>query len=172
MVACDLTNYLTMRLWFFFLKGKKKEKELPESMEMISDSMRKTNGVLYFEVCRDFLPCVVGKIAWKNKLFEKNSLQEIATSSDEAFMLLVLENNWDEWITDDSGGTVSGSARKGKRKYTASAGSCYNRGWDSEGKLRFRELRMLVDGCRQQDPSWDVWCLGELRKAVKTSAGK
>ena len=47
--------------------------------------------------CDSWLSCVVGENDWK-KQRTKKKISEIATASDEAFALLVLENIWDEWI--------------------------------------------------------------------------
>jgi len=48
--------------------------------------------------CDKFLSCVIGKNEWKNQIRIK-PITEIATISDEAFALLILENIWDDWIT-------------------------------------------------------------------------
>ena len=47
--------------------------------------------------CDSWLSCVIGKNDWKKRR-TKEKISEIATASDEAFALLVLENIWDEWI--------------------------------------------------------------------------
>jgi len=46
--------------------------------------------------CNHFLACVVGKHDWKQQT-KKELISQVATISDEAFALLVLENIWDEW---------------------------------------------------------------------------
>ena len=46
-------------------------------------------------LCNHFLACVVGKHDWKWQT--KKELSQVATISDEAFALLILENIWDEW---------------------------------------------------------------------------
>ena len=43
-----------------------------------------------------FLPCVVEKHDWKWQT-KKELISQVATISDEAFALLILENIWDEW---------------------------------------------------------------------------
>ena len=49
-------------------------------------------------LCDHFLPCVVGKKWWKMQILSGRHVNDIATVSDEAFVLLVLENIWDDMI--------------------------------------------------------------------------
>jgi len=46
--------------------------------------------------CNHFLACVVGKHDWKWQT-KKELISQVATISDEASALLILENIWDEW---------------------------------------------------------------------------
>jgi hypothetical protein len=60
-----------------------------------------TNAETYTWVCTDFMKCVVGYKMWTRRHY-KETLSDLATCSDEAFLLLTLENNnakWhDEWL--------------------------------------------------------------------------
>ena len=47
--------------------------------------------------CEQFLSIVVGVVTWRQQSLVKN-VSQIATVSDEAFVLLCLENNWDKWV--------------------------------------------------------------------------
>jgi len=47
-----------------------------------------------------FLSCIVGKCKWK-KLVVLKKVMLFATVTDEAFALLVLENNWGVWLKED-----------------------------------------------------------------------
>jgi len=47
-----------------------------------------------------FLSCIVGKCKWK-KLVVLKKVMLFATVTDEAFTLLVLENNWGVWLKED-----------------------------------------------------------------------
>jgi len=49
-------------------------------------------------LCNHFLPCVVGKKRWKMQIQAGKKVNEIATVSDEAFALLVLENIWSDMV--------------------------------------------------------------------------
>ena len=52
-------------------------------------------------LCNNFLPCVVGKKRWKMQILAGKKVNDIATVSDEAFVLLVLENIWDDMMSLD-----------------------------------------------------------------------
>ena len=49
-------------------------------------------------LCDHFLPCVIGKKRWKMQILSGRHVNDITTVSDEAFVLLVLENIWDDMI--------------------------------------------------------------------------
>jgi hypothetical protein len=114
-------------------------------------------GSPYAWVCAELLPCVVGWKAW-NKKKQKERLSEIATCSDETFMLLTLENNYARWMAEavwiainkdtdppdrapkefpDARYTNSGSSRRNGRSKRL-------HGWAREGYLRFNALYQLV----------------------------
>jgi hypothetical protein len=151
------------------------------SFDEIMDSMRK-EGDLYYGICRDFLPFVVGKSTWDKAIRTAGSLQEISTSSDEAFMLLLLDNHWDEWMStleeveeEVVDNRVVGKKGRRKRKqtggltrkpskYTSSAGVGYNKGWSDKGKKLYKKLRILVDSNRKACPQWDTLFVSTLRK--------
>jgi len=52
-------------------------------------------------LCDNFLPCVVGKKRWKMQILAGKKVNKIATVSDKAFVLLVLENIWDDMMNLD-----------------------------------------------------------------------
>jgi len=49
-------------------------------------------------LCNHFLPCVVGGKWWKMQILAGKKVNKIATVLDEAFVLLVLENIWNDMI--------------------------------------------------------------------------
>jgi len=49
-------------------------------------------------LCNHFLPCVIGKKRWKMQILAGKKVNKIATVSGEAFVLLVLENIWDDMM--------------------------------------------------------------------------
>ena len=56
------------------------------------------NEPAYYEMMNRFAPCVVGKSIFKKRLQTKNTEDGMWTVSDEAFLLLVLENYYDRWV--------------------------------------------------------------------------
>jgi hypothetical protein len=56
-------------------------------------------GEPYQWLCQFLMPCVVCAKAW-NKKKNKELVGEVATCSDEAFVLLSLENNFERWVSE------------------------------------------------------------------------
>ena len=52
-------------------------------------------------LCNHFLPCVVGKKQWRMQLQAGKKINDIATVSDEAFILLILQNIRDDMMEVD-----------------------------------------------------------------------
>ena len=50
----------------------------------------------FFNFCMYFLPIVTGRLNFRQDRVIM-AISDIATVSDEAFALLLLENNWDKW---------------------------------------------------------------------------
>ena len=76
-------------------------------------------------------------------------LSKYATVSDEAFAILIFENNFDTWM--DMGITKCTKTSKVPRKYTNGgnfkgkiATSQHNKGWSDAGLHRFNQLFDLV----------------------------
>jgi hypothetical protein len=115
------------------------------------------NAKTYQWVCSTLLKCVVGNTLW-NRRYYKESLSDIATCSDEAFLLLTLENNYmrwlDEWKWLKNNRDVEKEERTPKQfrtaLYTNSGHSQKNgrskrfSGWSRDGYLRFNEIYALV----------------------------
>jgi len=52
-------------------------------------------------LCNHFLPCVVGKKRWRMQIQAGKKINDIATVSDEAFILLILQNTWQDMMKLD-----------------------------------------------------------------------
>ena len=52
-------------------------------------------------LCNHFLPCVVGKKRWRMQIQAGKKINEVATVSDEAFVLLILQNIWQDMMKLD-----------------------------------------------------------------------
>jgi hypothetical protein len=119
-------------------------------------------GAPYQWLCQFLIPCVVGTKIW-NKKKNKNVLSIIATCSDEAFVLLTLENNYERWMAEANwiveNDEIPEEDRAPKEypgsKYTNSGKSKKNgrsrrlQGWAREGYLRFNALHALVERDRR-----------------------
>jgi hypothetical protein len=55
------------------------------------------NATVFALVFDKFLPPLIGSTKHKNTRLT-STISEICTKSDEAFLLLVLENNWEKWM--------------------------------------------------------------------------
>jgi hypothetical protein len=115
-------------------------------------------GDAYHLFLTRILERVVGRSSWEGNC-DKKLLSTFCTRSDEAFGLLLLENNYDRWTAMWRSGDLRNS--KGEAPdtlYTNMAesrtrGSASNRkleGWSQEGYARFDELYAMVKADREQ----------------------
>ena len=110
-----------------------------------------------------FLPCVVGKCKWK-KLVVLKKVPLFATVTDEAFALLVLENNWGVWLHEDAREYFMKNKKEQNKKekgnnglYTGHAkGATRFGGWSVEGVQRFNELCEIVRNDRDANELFDI----------------
>ena len=105
------------------------------------------------------MKCVVGSNVW-NQLYFKELLSDIATESDESFLLLTLENNYNRWIKEatfvakeDGEKPILPHAlytNSGCSKVKGSGSSRRFHGWSRIGYLRFNELYGMVNQDRKE----------------------
>ena len=101
-------------------------------------------------LCDKLLPAVIGAKAFNQNCSIKK-LTEFTNETDIAFILLVLENNWDQWdalhrqlVLKETQGEAFAATKLPKTKWTSScAESGHNPGWDHEAYQRFNELVKL-----------------------------
>ena len=140
--------------------------------------MRKHQKAYAF-FCENFLRCVVGKLEWK-KCAHCMKISDIASPTDEAFALLVLENIWDSWtavvVEEYYKGPVATITEQGKTeckrkavigKYTSE----YRRasrfgGWSDEGHKRFVQLRTMVIEDRKDEGGFENRYLKQEKERV------
>ena len=92
-VQCNVMLLFFLNLLYHgFVIELKIYKELPSLQDLL---MLRSNVKCMIVFCDHFLPCIVGKKRWKLQIKQGFKLNSIATVSDEAFMLLLLENCWD-----------------------------------------------------------------------------
>ena len=112
------------------------------------------NKKAYMHLCTNYMPCVVGKKNWDDQSRDE-PMSEIADESDEAFLLLVLENSWLVWkqLAKYPKGTLpEGEAKRNIPLYTGTpAGSGRNEGWGDAGTKRFNALCRRVEKDRAEN---------------------
>ena len=169
------------------------EKELPDDVEdFVQLSKNKSTMKLFLD---RFVSCVVGRMEWRKET-PKMVISKIATPTDEAFALLVLENIWDAWKDvdpqeyimarskrrreedDDVEGECEtnsdGTTKKAKRrkeipgKYTKEHRNAKRyRGWGDDGHARFNQLVNLVREDRKVRGSFEEEYLDKKKKKLK-----
>ena len=124
---------------------------------------------------------------WNKKVNDADSLCSIFTVSDEAFVLLVLENNWERWLdinNKSKNNYIPTKRNRGDKPvesdilplYTningnsANAGKEVNRGWTEAGIKRFNELCMTVKEDRKENAVVDREILHEIRPTILSKA--
>ena len=93
----------------------------------------------YTVFCSYFLPCIIGKLKWKTKCAEL-MVSQLATKTDEALCLLIIENNYNKWndIADGKEKVAAtqfthewGKGNEARREY---------QGWSEAGYQQMNEL--------------------------------
>ena len=124
-------------------KGGIKEVKKNVNLDQITE-MRQAENFAYFDFAEYFVSSVIGKSRFKQNCCD-NLLSQYATISDEAFAILIFENNFDAWIDmgmrkDTSGTVVPRKYTNGGKSKGEVASSQHNKGWSNEGLKRFNEL--------------------------------
>jgi hypothetical protein len=155
------------------IRRKKRKEDIPELKDIQAMS---SGGDTYNWICEKLLKCVVGSVVW-NKRFYKDVVSNIATVSDESFLLLVLENNYARWMEeadykvhpkvaapgDDSEDetwkeniapalyTNSGKSQTGGKGSNRRCG-----GWSRAGCLRFNVIYSMVKEDRKTRANFEL----------------
>ena len=111
------------------------------------------NSKAYMHLCTNYLPCVVGKKQWDDASRD-GPMSEIADETDEAFLLLVLENSWLVWkqLAEYPKGELPLQKDRMLPKYTGTpAGSGRNEGWGDLGTKRYNQLCKRVELDRKEN---------------------
>jgi superfamily I DNA/RNA helicase len=117
--------------------------KMPKLEEVLKMGQGETDAYTVF--CDNILSQVVGRNVWKRDS-PKTDVSELATVSDEAFAILLLENSYDLW----SQMARQKEAEKAKKEFTEQAkiakytlngaGIKKNKGWRKEGLERFNQI--------------------------------
>ena len=114
----------------------------------------------------DLLKTVVGATKFKENRCERH-LSEWFTITDEAFLLLCLENYWRQWhyewmVTRNGPPTEVPPPELLNPRYTGKTRGT-KRSWSREGMERFNNLAVLVyNDRRERGDDFDQWFLREM----------
>jgi hypothetical protein len=103
----------------------------------------------YIDVCMRLLPCIVGKVQWKKtSIIHGGDITKIATLSDEAMMLVALENYYEPWVSHPRT-SMNHPPRYTREGHGKDASK--HAGWNDAGRKRYNELYIQVKKDRQAD---------------------
>ena len=97
------------------------------------------------------MPCIVGKKTWEDKTRD-TAMSTVASVTDEAFLLLVMENSWSVWkqMANNDSGELPLHEQRQLPLYTGTpGGSGRNEGWGDKGMKRFNELCRKIEKDRE-----------------------
>ena len=128
-----------------FVKARKGVKAMKKHVDLQQIlQMHKEDNLAYFDFVEYFVSAVIGKLRYKQNCCD-NLMSHYASISDEAFAILIFENNLDAWV--DMGLRKDTSGTQVPRKYTNGGNSKgelgssqHNKGWSEQGLKRFNEL--------------------------------
>ena len=118
------------------------------TMNRILSARKKLDDFQWY--CDNFLSVVVGRQAFNKQKF-KMLVSKMATRSDEALMLIIVENSIERW-TNEFKHPAADAKTWGDPKYTKSDKNetRKHRGWSEEGIVRFNKyLKEYVPASRQ-----------------------
>lgn len=126
--------------------------------------------------CRYFMEPVIGSIKWKRSK-ARLSLRKFATPSDEAFAMLVYENNYDKWYNEYD--EADKNNRTERARWTDSGNKLktgYSNkkfcGWSREGLEQMNHNYKTTVKDRKGVPGFDRDLLALFVKEKETEANK
>ena len=161
-------------------------------LELIDFLNGRENLVAFKLLLSKFMPAMTRKVLWRHVVINAQTEEDLATVSTEAFLLLVLENNWDRWLDKynnlyGSGGSTQTTTENLKStlvskvptKYTCSGNmprlnspneATLGKGWSNKGKIRYNELYERVKQDRKHFPeAFGKWISEERVRLGSTS---
>ena len=123
----------------FFLLKALDDKKIHKVRDQNNDNL----FMLCAEIC---FPSLVSKQKWKNN-HQHVAISNLITIADESLALLILENNYLEWIELSKGNAIDKNNRLMKYTYGGENQNGTKKGWSLEGKLRFNTI---FDECQVQ----------------------
>jgi len=125
-------------------------------------SLRDTNSKMaFFFFAREFLPCIVKRLYFRQNKYECQ-LSDFVTVSDEAFTLLVLENNVTRWNAMFSVGINKGDKNTPPQKFQNVGGgivdsTCGGKdGYSTQAIRRYNEYYISVEMARKEQTAYAI----------------
>jgi len=122
-------------------------------LESMLEGRKNQNTYAFF--CHFLLSTVVGKIKWKKATKTGGRVSNLATCSDEAMALWMLENSWEKWsyVANIGNEKLVNRAEAPDVRYTTGRGRSAMKyaGITKEGIARYNQLCMLVSEDRKND---------------------
>jgi hypothetical protein len=150
-------------------KGKEvpNHQQLPTLEEIIKlrQAPRSNNNTAFTFVVEHLAGAVIGQRKWKTTRCYA-PLSKHMSVSDEAFMLLVLENQYELWMESET-------TRVGRGKYTENAPNKKFCGWSNEGMRRFNNLlaEVRINRAKQYSKEVENGIFKTLAERYKTVMG-
>lgn len=127
---------------------------------------------LYIEIC---LQNMLSRDYWKNQR-KTVPVGKLTTVADEAFALLSMENNADEWLAVFKGEEVKPKGSMTKYTNTGDAKDGTKKGWNLEGKKRFNTIfnqvkiaRAMTESIRRETWLMEEWEREDTERSVQSN---
>jgi len=134
--------------------------------------MRSDVKSAYTYFANTILPKIVGPTKWRGQV-TKRTISQIATPTDEAFGLLLLENSWENWkearrlVHEDNSKSGANKAPFIYSLQPTKGGSRKFGGWSNARIRRYRELVHMVRAERVNNADEDSFEAGYKAECVK-----
>ncbi len=139
-------------------------KEFPKPEEIYQ---LRRNFETYKMVCDHLFPAIVGRM-WVKENIKDMPMSKLITQSDEAFLLLVVENNRDRWedMIENKKATSKISTKWSRGQGT---GAVKFNGWDEKGLARFnRNMKKVKKDREENGRAFDQYYKNWVEQTVKT----
>ena len=176
-IATTETDSFSFVFFFNILRvftGLHRDKERKEALCGIQEFLQlRSNKKAFSQLCDHILPCVVGRKKWEKKM-DISRVSRIASFTDEAWALLVLENSWGTWKqqADSPTGKVTSDVRIATKWTNTSSLATRSEGWGDRGIERFNQLCTMVAKDRVSNKDVEMKYLENKQEASDRMASK
>ena len=142
-ITCKITEikkYVNDNSELAYLRGSSLSKLLQCLENRQIHKVRAEGNEEIFQLCAEMcFPWMISKNKWKNN-HQYIALSQLITIADEALALVILENNYLEWIEIGKGMQMNKDQRLTKYTHARNNSNGTKKGWSLEGRLRFNEI--------------------------------